>query len=166
MGYPKTMTDEELHAFGFAVSSDNPALAEHKVYRRKTVRYRCPTCNLWVSKLTGGKVMECDQCRVGKKPAIPKAQFRKLYQCCSNSDCESMRDAYQILKQFGVKYEPCHDGFGSYLDLSIPESWTMDQKCRLHDALGNISVSKHRARKVQCAARPQMRSKLPKTKPR
>ncbi len=44
------MNHEELHAFGFAISPDDPTLAVHLVYPNLTCRYLCPTCNIWVAK--------------------------------------------------------------------------------------------------------------------
>lgn len=150
MGYPKNMNHEELHAFGFAVSPDDATLAIHLVYPNLTRRYLCPTCNIWVGKISGGSVMQCDACRIGKKNKVGTMQFNKLYRCCPDQNCTSMSQAYASLDAFEVSWEPCHDGFGGYLLLNIPKSWTLDERCKLHSALANFCDSFQRARKVIC----------------
>jgi hypothetical protein len=163
MGYPKNMNHEELHAFGFVVSPDDPTLAVHLVYPKLTCRYLCPTCNIWVGKISGGKVMQCDACRIGKKNKVGTMQFNKLYRCCPDQNCTSMSQAYATLDAFAVSWEPCHDGFGGYLLMNIPKSWTLDERCKFHSALANFCDSFQKARKVICSKKQKTRSKLPKS---
>jgi hypothetical protein len=160
MGLPSNMDDEMLHAFGFKVSPHNPAFAESKLYPQFSVRYRCPTCNFWVSKTINDR---CEPCRIGKKPRVARWQFDKLYECCNNRECPAMKQAHGILQEYKVSWEPGHDGFGGYLLMSLPKTWTMDVRCKFHSALANYCVSFQTARKVICSKNPRKRTKLPRT---
>jgi len=160
MGLPSNMDDEMLHAFGFVVSSDDSAIAESKLYPQFSVRYRCPTCNIWVGKMQNGR---CIPCRLGKKSRVSIWQFAKLYQCCSDKSCPAMQEAYRILHEYEVTWESAHDGFGAYLVMSLPKTWELAERYRFHSVLANISVSFQTARKVVCSKNPRRRTKLPKS---
>ena len=111
MSYPKYMTDEELAAFGFRVSDDNPTLAKHKLYPNLSVRYRCPSCNLWASTMKGGTTLVCEQCHQGGRKVDTEKQFRKLYQCCTSQGCPTWDAAKQLLREHGVEITDCQDGY-------------------------------------------------------
>ena len=163
MGYPKYMTDEELFAFGFAVSPDNPSLARHKLYPQISVRYRCSLCNIWASSMGSGKELVCAQCHKGGKPIKKSKQFEKLYECCGKHDCETWREILDLFKQNNLPINNCHDGFGGFLQISIPDTWSQKQRLEFHVKINNYSVSKYGARKVQCRRTGKLRSKLPKS---
>jgi len=162
MSYPKYMIDEQLAAFGFRVLGDNPTMAKHKLYPNLSVRYRCPSCNLWASTMKGGKTLVCEQCHKGGQKINTEKQFRKLYQCCTNRECPTWRAAKTLLTEHGVEIIDCHDGFGSYLDLSPIEQWPLEKKLSLHVDINQYSASKFGARKLQCDSTGQLKSQLPK----
>jgi hypothetical protein len=161
MSYPKYMTDEQLSAFGFEVLPNNSMHAQHKLYPRLSIRYRCPSCNLWASRVMGGAELVCEQCAKGGRPIKTAGQFDKLYQCCTDSDCETWAQVVDLLEHYGVAMEPCHDGFGSYHRLKLPANWSQDERLEFHARIGDFSVSRYGGRKVQCNPRRKMRSKLP-----
>jgi hypothetical protein len=45
MALPNYMTDEQMLASGFEVSTDNPELARHKLYPKLSFRHRCQSCD-------------------------------------------------------------------------------------------------------------------------
>lgn len=163
MGYPKYMTDEELLVFGFAVCPDNPCLARHKEYPHLSVRYRCPSCNLWASTMKGGKQLVCEQCHKGGKAIRKSKQFAKLYECCGKHDCETWREILNLFDHYELPTEKCHDGFGGYLQIRLPDSWSQEQRLQFHTKINDYSVSKFGARKVKCSRTGRLRSKLPKS---
>ena len=162
MSYPKYMNDEQLLAFGFAVCPDNPMMAEHKLYPNLSVRYRCPSCNLWASTMKGGIQMVCEQCHKGGRKIQTERQFKKLYKCCTDDSCETWQAALKMLTDLGIQIENCHDGFGAYLDLSVTDDWPTEERLHLHVEINKYSVSKSGARKVECDGTGKLRSQLPR----
>ena len=160
MGLPSNMDDEMLHAFGFAVSPENPAFAESKLYPQLSVRYRCSTCKIWVGKTINDR---CVPCRIGKKSRVARWQFDKLYKCCNDRECPAIKQAHVILHEFQVSCESSSDGFGGFLLMSLPKKWSLAERCKFHSALANVCVSFQTARKVVCSKNPRKRTKLPKT---
>lgn len=158
------MTDEELFAFGFEVTPDNPFLARHKLYPRLSVRYRCPSCNLWASTMKGGKQLVCEQCHKGGTPIKKSKQFEKLYECCTDRNCETWREVLQLFHHLDVPIINCHDGFGAYLQIQIPDTWSVEERLQFHAKINDYSVSKFGARKVKCHRTAKLRSKLPKSR--
>ena len=160
MGYPSNMNDEQLHAFGFAIDPDDPSRAKHRVYPQFTVRYLCSKCGIWVSTMRNG---ECVPCRNGKMTKVENVQVHKLYKCCNDLTCPSIQKVYAVLGQYEVSWEPCLDGFGTYLLMKWSHTWTIDERNQFHSALGCLCVSFQKARKIVCTTNPRKRSKLPKT---
>ncbi len=161
MSYPKYMTDEQLAAFGFRVLEDNPTMAEHRVFPSLSVRYRCPSCNLWASTMKGGVTLVCEQCHKGGPRIDTEKQFHKLYQCCSDQECETWQAAKMLLREHGVEIIDCHDGFGDYFNLSAIKEWPLTRRLRLHVNINQYSVSKFGARKLQCDSTGELKSQLP-----
>ena len=161
MGYPKYMNDEQLAVYGFAVSLDNPTLAAHKIYPALTVRYRCPRCNLWASTMKGGKELVCEQCHKGGRPIKTTSQFKKIYCCCQNQQCETWQQLLSLLHESELLFENCHDGFGGYIELHFPSSWSLQDRIDFHWKINDYCVSKHSARKVQCKKTGKLRSRIP-----
>jgi ssDNA-binding Zn-finger/Zn-ribbon topoisomerase 1 len=160
VGFPKYMTDEELFAFEFAVSPDNPTFARHKLYPHLSVRYRCPSCNLWASTMKGGTKLVCEQCHKGGKPIKKSTQFDKLYDCCGDRECNTWREVLHLFRHYGLPIENCHDGFGGYLRISLPDAWSQEERFEFHARINEFSVSKFGARKVECTRTGKLRSKL------
>lgn len=159
MGYPKYMTDEQLFAFGFEPTDDDPRIARHKLYPRQSVRYRCPSCSRWSSNLLHGL---CRQCFVGRKAVGLGRQFEKVYECCGDAACDSWQAVLSLIRAYGLPVEQCHDGNGAYVRTAIPNEWPEGRITSFHADINEHTVSKHGARTVQCARTGSLRSKLPK----
>jgi len=161
VGYPKYMNDEELAAFGFVPTDEDPSLAKHFIYPTLTVRYHCPSCKLWASTMKGGRVLVCEQCHKGGRPIKTGGQFKKVYACCQNSKCETWQKLLALLSDAGVCFENCHDGFGGYVELLFPTTWSLQDRINMHWKINDYCVSKHGARKVDCKKTGRLRSKVP-----
>ena len=164
MGYPKYMNDEELAAFGFVPTDDDPLLAKHTIYPSLTVRYRCPNCDLWASTMKGGRILLCEQCHKGGRPILTGGQFKKVYSCCQDPKCNTWQQLVAMLNEAGVDFEDCHDGFGGYIELRFPRSWSLQDRIDMHWKINVYCVSKHGARKANCKKKGKMRSKVPGSK--
>lgn len=161
MAYPKYMDDEMLAVFGYTVSPENPTHAIHSIYPDRTKMDRCPKCGIWAGKLFGGKVLVCEQCYRDKPPFKINKQYRKVYQCCSNGNCETWKQIISLFKRARLGTDNHHDRFGAYLVIEFPSNWTLEKKLKFHLSINKHCRSVHMARRAVCGKTKTTRSKLP-----
>ena len=147
MSYPKYMDDEQLRAFGFVVSPDDPREAYHKLHPNFSRRHRCSKCRIWASVVTGGEEHVCDRCRLGRQRAVNR-QYSKLYVCCDRDECPTRQETLHLLCSHGIDAELQHDGFGEFFSLEDAKSISAGERCELQDKIAAHSMSKFGGRKL------------------
>jgi hypothetical protein len=104
----------------------------------------------------------CRQCFIGRPPIKTTNQFKKIYSCCQNQQCETWLKVLSLLSESGVDYKKnCHDGYGWYIELDFPSAWPMKKRLEIHRRINDFCVCKHGARKVQCSKSGRLRSRIP-----